>query len=448
MRMRLLFSSLLLLGLLAALLRRSKADPPEQFTPEHRVSGIGAARDDLSRDMLARRTDLMIESQTFGIMREAEALPGARRITKDPTLQALFKSAAASSGLPVTTLEAIAYLESWGDAKAQSTAGPRGIMQISAATAASMGLKVGYVTRYKITREKVPVKVKGNSKPVMRTVTRRGPYKEPLRDERLMPERAIPAAAKYIAGMEQKYGGRDWAIFAYHCGQGCVNMMQDITRRARGIPKDDFTVARMFFSCTPAWNRELYEAIQQQMQRDWSPTYWFRIRRAAQLLELYRRDPDDFARMVREYKSDFVTNVRAPHRLSVWLKRDDLIYHSGDDIRADYGAHLARAFNVPEMFGYALKLSPDDPLSAASPAALGTLSYIAFETRRLYQETGAKMPFRPLEVTSLVEPEDFTRAKGHPEALAHCSGQVFDIDYSALPPAESECLRFILNDLG
>jgi hypothetical protein len=133
----------------------------------------------------------------------------------------------------------------------------------------------------------------------------------------------------------------------------------------------------------------------------------------------------------------------------VWLRRDDLVYHSDDDIRTNNGQRLARAFNVPEYFGYTLKLAPQqDYFSEASPAAIGTLAYIAFETRRLYEETGAKSPFHPLEVTSLVEPEDYARAKGHPEAVSHCSGQVFDIDYSALPPAELECLRFILSDLG
>jgi hypothetical protein len=444
MRMDLLFY------LLTATLSQSVTVGPERFTPVHRVSGIGVGRDDLSPELIEARTALMIDSQTFSIMREAESLPGARRITHDPKLQALFQSAAASSGLPVTLIEAIAYLESWGDAKAQSIAGPRGIMQISGATAASMGLKVTYATRYHVTHERVAVKVKGKSKPVMKTVTRRTPYKLPLRDDRLLPERAIPAAARYLAGMEQKFGGRDWAIFAYHCGQGCVTMMQEITRRSRGIPPDQFTVARMFFSCSPAWNRELYEAIQQQMQRDYSPTYWFRVRRAEELLALYRRDPDEFARMVREYRSDFVTNARAPHRLSVWLKQDDMVYRSDNDIRADAGQHLAHAFNQPDYFGYILKISAEDQayLSMAAPAAIGTLAYIAFETRRLYEETGSKIPFRPLEVTSLVTAEDMIHQKGHPEALAHCSGQVFDIDYAALPPQELECLRFILADLG
>ena len=59
--------------------------------------------------------------------------------------------------MPASLIEAIAYLESWGDAKAESPAGPKGIMQISAATARTMGLKVLISTRYKVTREKVAV---------------------------------------------------------------------------------------------------------------------------------------------------------------------------------------------------------------------------------------------------------------------------------------------------
>jgi len=249
------------------------------FVPEHRVSGIGVARDDISSDLLEARTDLMIQSQTFIIMRDPLAVAGARRITTDRRLQSIFRAAALRSGLSSALLEAIAYLESWGDAKAESVAGPKGIMQISAATARSMKLRVVQATRYRVTREKVQVVSKGR-KPRYKTVTHRTPYTVTIRDDRLVPERAIPAAAVYLAGMEQKFQGLDWAIFAYHCGQGCVSTMLDITRRARGIPKDEITVARMFFSSDPAWNRELYEAIQQQMQRDYSPTYYFRVKRA------------------------------------------------------------------------------------------------------------------------------------------------------------------------
>src|SRR6266568_4133600 len=146
-------------GLLLAILMPAIA--ADQFAPKHRVQGIGVSRDDISDELLEARTNLMIESQTFSIMRESEALPGAKRITGNAKLQALFRSAASSSGMPASVIEAICYLESWGKAEAQSVTGPKGIMQISGATATSMGLKVVYATRYKTARQKVPVKVKG-----------------------------------------------------------------------------------------------------------------------------------------------------------------------------------------------------------------------------------------------------------------------------------------------
>ena len=444
-------SSVVFLPVLALLGRA--AGSPEYFVPTHRVSGIGVARDDISEELLEARTDLMIQTQTFGIMRESLAIAGARRITGDRKLQSLFRSASARSGFPQPLLEAITFLESWGDPNAESSAGPRGIMQISEATARSMGLKVARVTRYRVLRERVQVKSK-SKKPKYRTIKRRIPYTVTVRDDRMVPSRAIPAAAMYLAGMEQKFGGRDWAIFAYHCGQGCVSQMLDLTRRARGIPQDQVTVARMFFSCNPAWNRELYQAVQAQMQRDWSPTYWFRIMRAQQLLALYRQDPQEFASLAQEYRSEF-NSVRAPHRLSVWLKRSDLLFQSCDDIRSDLGRKLlVKAFDRPDYFGYSLNILADTPanleyFSEASPAAIGALTYISFETRRLFEALDPPGErFRPLEVSSLVEPEDFAKQMTGQEALAHCSGQVFDIDYSGLPAGELECLRFVLNDLG
>ena len=435
----------------------SQASSPEYFTPTHRVSGIGVSRDDLSDELVEARTRLMIESQTFSIMREPMAVAGAKRITTDRKLQSLFQAASARSGIPASVIEAIAYLESWGDAKAESPAGPRGIMQISHGTARQMGLRIVRGVRYRVVKEKVQVRNKRN-KLVTKTVRRKVPYTVPGRDDRLVPDRAIPAAASYLARLEQKFGGRDWAIFAYHCGEGCVGEMQELTRQARGIPKDQVTVARMFFSASPAWNRELYQAVQMQMQRDYSPTYWFRVMRAQQLLESYRGDPDAFEALAEEYKTQFegANGIprRAPHRLSVWLKLGDLAFHTNDDIRAGMGTGLVRVFDRPEYFGYKLRIEPDSPedmqyYSLASPAAIGTLTYIAFETQRLWEELNPKgEKFRPLEVTSLVEPEEYAVRTSRSEALAHVSGQVFDIDYSGLPPGEYDCLRFVLDDLG
>jgi Transglycosylase SLT domain len=444
--MRLRF--LLLLGLVPL-----EGAAPGYFVPEHRLPGIGIERDDLSDEILALRTDLMIQSQTFAIMRDPEALPGARRITGDRRLQSLFHQASERSGLPEQLLEAIAYLESWGDAKAESPAGPRGIMQVSLGTAKEMGLRIVSRTRYRTVKEKVQVRDKRN-RLVTRTVRRKIPYVASSRDDRLNPDRAIPAAANYLANLERRFGGRDWAIFAYHCGEGCVATMQDLTRHARGIPPDEVSVSRMFFSCSPAWNRELFLAVQSQMQRDYSPTYWFRIERAEQLLAMYRQNPRGFEELAEQYKSDFPVGPRAPHRLTVWLKQNDLVFHSNDDIKAAVGTKLAPALNQPSYFGYLLRLSPEQPenaelLANASPAALGTLMYIAYETRRIWEAiTPRGEIFQPLEVSSLVETEDDAKRANQSEGISHTSGQVFDISYANLPAAEQESLQFILDDLG
>jgi hypothetical protein len=173
--------------------------------------------------------------------------------------------------------------------------------------------------------------------------------------------------------------------------------------------------------------------------------------RAQQLLALYRKDPAAFTSLAQEYRSEFASGPRAPHRLSVWLKREDMLYRNPDDIRVNLGQRLVRALDRPEYLGYSLRIMPDSPAnlefwSQASPSALGALAYISYETRRLFEEMKPREKFQPLPVSALVEPEDFVRGKR--EGLSHTSGQVFDIDYSGLPPAEVEALRFVLNDLG
>lgn len=448
------YTALIVLLTLVSLNGMSAAD--EYFTPAHRLLGIGASRDALTEDQIARRVNLMMQSQTFTIMREPLAVPAAKRITGDRKLQAIFELAAARSRVPASIIEAIAYLESWGDPRAQSPSGPRGIMQITHATALEMGLRVVRQVRYRTVMERVRVPNSENQL-VTRTVRRRV-RSVLVRDDRLVPQRAIPAAANYLAHLEQKFGGRDWAIFAYHCGEGCVSEMLDLTRRARGVPKDQVTVARMFFSASPVWNRELYEAIQTQMQRDYSPTYWFRVMRAKQLLSLYRTHPARFLSLAAEYRTGVTgangIRLRAPHRLTVWLKHDDRLFHTSDELPSGAATKLVKAFNRPAYFGYALEINPQgqhdlEYLSQASPAAIGTLTYIAFETRRLWDALNPRGEnFHPLEVTSLVAPQADTAKTARANALAHRTGQVFDVDYAGLPPVEYELLRFVLDDLG
>lgn len=432
------------------------------FEPSHRLAGIGMARQDLTDIVLERRTELMIDTQTFTILRDPRALAGAERITS-PKLQKIFQQAARQSGWPASLISAVAYLESWGEARAESPAGPKGIMQIAEATARSMGLQIIRATKYRVSTERRLVKTR-RGKPVYKTVKVKTPYTVLVRDERFMPELAVPAAARYLARMEAKFGSRDWAIFAYHCGEGCVGDLQELVRRADGI-KGQRTVAKAFFSCSPVHNRELYRALRYHMERDFSPTYWFRIMRAEQLLTMYQENPAEYRKLFDEYRYQVNPNQRAPHRLSIWLKADDLAFQSCDDLKREQGRRLVRALENPRLFGFSLRkngagaIGEADLLNQeyylqASPAAIGTLAYLAFETRRLHEAMRPKGErFEPLEVTGLVKPVDYmerTTRSGSSvgELPAHCTGQVFDIAYSKLPPGEREALEFVLDDMG
>ena len=176
-------------------------------------------------------------------------------------------------------------------------------------------------------------------------------------------------------------------------------------------------LAEMFFAASPTRQRELYEALQEQMQRDYSPTYWFRIQRAEQLLELFHDDPEAFRELADEYRNPDQPQRRAADRLVVWLKSPRPASRS-----------LVGALDDPEFYGLSLPALH----GSASPAALGALLYVAFETRRLFEELKPKgEQFVPLQL-----------------AEGDSAGQTVDIDRSNLPRAERECLRFTLEDLG
>ena len=419
---------------------------PDHFAPAHRLPSIGIGRQELTDETLALRTAAMIQSQTFGIMREPLATQGAERIYS-PGLQRLFRDAERQSGFPASVLQAMAYLESWGVANAESPAGPRGILQISDATGRRMGLRIVYATRHRVTKTKTMVRNK-HGKLVSHTVRHKETFSVLVRDDRLKPEKAIPAAATYLAGMEQRYGGRDWAIWAYHCGEGCVADFRAMAKSGKGLDDPPPSVAKVFFGCSPVWNRELCAAIRAQMDRDYSPTYWFRVMRAEQLLRMYRDDAPEFRDLAEQYKYAAAPAQRAPDRLSAWLKPQDLIYQTGDLIRTDPGNKLVNAPGDPEFLGYSVDAHA---LPLGLPSTIGTLAYIAFETRRLYEALHAEEAFMPLAATALVLPkaEDGSAARA-PGAriLDHASGQVFDLSVAGLPPGERECLQFVLDDLG
>src|ERR1039457_7041501 len=275
-------------------------------------------------------------------------------------------------------------------------------------------------------------------------------------------EQARQAGVSHSAPQRELHGpgaGRSTEAREGHPRRGHVPGRNGATLRWPRLDDPPASVAKVFFGCSPVWNRELCEAIHTQMDRDYSPTYWFRVMRAEQLLRMYRDDPVEFRDLAAEYKCSAAPAQRAPDRLSAWLKPQDLIYETGDLIRNEEGSKLVSAPDAPEFLGYrvhghTLPLGNDENDNwrlKALPSTIGTLAYIAFETRRLYEALRPGETFVPLAATALVLPKaEGGSANGVQGArmLDHASGQVFDLSASGLPPGEWECLQFVLDDLG
>jgi hypothetical protein len=130
-----------------------------------------------------------------------------------------------------------------------------------------------------------------------------------------------------------------------------------------------------------------------------------------------------------------------------------------DSIRHEEGSKLTSAPDAPEFLGYRVDASAlpvengaeDAWRAKALPSTIGTLAYIAFETRRLYAALRPGEAFVPLEATALVLPKPEASTTDHGQGtrtMDHASGQVFDLALSGLPPDEWKCLQFVLDDLG
>ncbi len=155
------------------------------FQPAHRLTAIGVDRSQMSSLDLESRTQRMIDSQTFTILREPEALLGAQR-SRVPSCKSCSSPAAAKAAFRREHSPPSLISRVFGNPKAESPAGPKGIMQFSEATARSSGLRVVHTTRYHTSVSVQEVRNK-HGKLVKRKVKTKIPYVVTSRDDRFSP---------------------------------------------------------------------------------------------------------------------------------------------------------------------------------------------------------------------------------------------------------------------
>lgn len=457
-----------------------KFEPWELFEPKESFPGLGAARRELSQnpEALKAREEAIIEDQKFVVLRDPFYRKGVEAVVGDNNLRQTIESAASANGIPADILSAIIWVESNADPKAQSKTGPLGIMQFAKGTAKDMGL----ISSRSIYRDVIKFFRRGRK----RIEKKQRVEETVVVDGRLDPAKAIPAGAKHLSQLRDMFGGQlGLAIFAYHTGQGGASeviraaaksleldsiervaddRLKDLSGnlRARNISRNkiledkegdversnakidsehigdlvkkyEFTAAKLYFDCSPKHHVLQYRAVQKYMDRDWGPTYFFRIKAAERLIQMYRNDRAQFdatwrsmryQRLLEDHEPDRVV----PHRMDAWYGKKDVRFGTRAALEtAEKGTAAQPAWlhpvpkdHVEGFFGYHLRTRPDEGgriaekdmehqksyLYLGKPAA-GCLFYLANEYRKMFGFGG-----HPIEVTTLV------RHVGYQGALA------------------------------
>jgi len=266
----------------------------------------------------------MVQTQTFGILREPRA-PAARRLT--PTRAAIaFPIGRRAQRVPAKRPGSYGLPGKAGAMHGREPRRPKGIMQISEATAHDMGLAVKHATLYRKVKERVAAPPSAASRN-----SNRNPQDSLFGHRTGRPPGSAapfpPPPPTWPAWSAGSAAATGYLRLPLRPGLRCANARSHAPRQRR-TQRAGHRRAHVFF-VQPGVESRALRSHPAGMQRDWSPTYWFRVRRAEQLLALYREDPAAFASLAREYQSDF-TSARPPHRLSVWLRRPDLVFHSDD----------------------------------------------------------------------------------------------------------------------
>jgi hypothetical protein len=213
---------------------------------------------------------------SFDLWKTSDRLSGIQRMQQYRDL--IWKSAQENNIDPYWFM-GLLLVESNGDPNAkpdeEKNSSALGIAQFTEDTAKENGL-IGYGYIEKIVPKTIPAKGKRKAQTKSYKVKVWGI----IRDDRLKPEAAIPAAARLLARYVREFQDVHFAALAYHSGrQAALNV-----REYFGNP-NLHQYLQLFFSVHPVRDRSCYHYLFNLP--DFAPAYPFRVERAAELLRQY-----------------------------------------------------------------------------------------------------------------------------------------------------------------
>jgi Transglycosylase SLT domain len=422
-------------------------------------AGLGADRTSLSREQIARRSAQLEASTSFSLLRFPEAMRAPGRIFH-PDIWGHIESAARAHDLDPMVLAGMIFIESYGNPQAKSPTGPAGIAQMTRGSAKEMGLSTGKKVRVG-TRAVTKMRWvgKGKNRRKVTQTTQQPVYK--TIDERYVPERAIWAMARRLSNRRSWLGGNiDFAIAEYHMGAGRMAKLLSAyfgrTVKVTEVPAQmrgaDLSYPELYWTNTPYFRPAVYNALDALNRVDYSPTYYFRVRQAMRLLDVYRQSPEAYAELASGYQGRFGWSVLPSAQWSFISKPltgvlPEAPKHPGaaaglgappaaGELHQDLGERFVILPDIASHFGVRAAAAE----MSAERSTIGSALFVAHHLKRLQGDRYSGFAITRMLAHGNEREDD----ESFP---LHGLGWAFDVPSTGLSKTDQRDLKFILTDL-
>lgn len=447
---------------LALLLGIGDRDPANvevaEIAAEARSPGTEGSDDPLawspkrSRELAARATlgtsHVIYSKSPGGVMASADRTGAWRKQVE---------AAAEPAGVDPDTLEAMVFLESAGRPEVMADGTPNsasGLAQIIPSTATDLlGLQLDLPRSVALTKRINRAVSKGEDKKARRLAAERREA-----DERFDPVRALEGAARYIEIATERFGSQELAVVSYHMGIGNLESVISAYTEAEtgGDGKTAALVAeagidypRLFFDSSPSNHSEAWRIL--DGFGDDSSLYLWRIRASAQIMALWRDDPEelDAAVGLATQKATLEETYHPEDQTEVFAEPGDVEDATADGKLVRIPADPSLGFRVVRQAGeLAPRLDADPELyRVLQPQALAALIYIGAKVESVSGES------KPLQVTSATRDRAYqdlligVNAEATAEYSLHTTGWSFDIKRSYASNKQAAAFQFALDRL-
>jgi hypothetical protein len=371
------------------------------------------------------------------------------------TFRPLVEQAVDDSGFDGDLVEAIVFLESGGRPDVIAGDDPvaaSGLTQILAETAQNfLGMSVDLNQSRALTVRIAGAVQRGNVAQAERLRERRRAV-----DARFDPEQALAGTIRYLSAARERLGRDDLAVVSYHMGIGnLTNVLRAYSSAVEDtyvpdlVEQEDLSWVRVFFDTAPDRNSAAHELLARL--GDDSPTYYWRVLAAQEIMRLYRDDPERLQELdlLHGSKGSAEEVLHPPSETKRFADTSDLMRawetHDLQPLPTDPGLSFAVDRTMGEL---APQLGqPKELYRGLRAEALALLVYMA---GRVHAFSGAT---QPLEVTSTVRDDAYQQLlrDGNPEAThgysLHTTGYAFDIRRRYESGAQAQAFQFELDDL-